>query len=353
MNYMFRSATFRLTMYYLGIIAVITIGFSTALYHVALHDLQSGLQQQTRQIYDNFPVFIDSPYLSSVDAFKASRDHLLGRIVLSNILVLIGAGFASYALARRTLQPIEAAHERQKRFTADVSHELRTPLTSLKMESEVALLDTKASKQDLRDVLQSNVEEVEKLTNLVQNLLRISKLDAGDNAKLFSAISLDSSVKAAIDQVQPIAASRHIVITYKKPRTRVIIQGDESTLTQLFSILIENAVKYSPSKSHIVVELQQADGLATVSVTDQGQGIAKDDLMHVFERFYRADAARSAGDQGGFGLGLSIAKLIADSHNATIQISSRQGKGTTAKVLLATSEETIRATSSPRSNKET
>lgn len=147
MNYMFRSATFRLTVYYLAIIAVISIGFSTALYNVALHDLRSGLQWQTRQIYNNFPVFIDSPYLSSVEAFKSSRDHLLGRIILSNALVLIGAGFASYALARRTLRPIEEAHERQKRFTADVSHELRTPLTSLKMESEVALLDTKANKQ--------------------------------------------------------------------------------------------------------------------------------------------------------------------------------------------------------------
>lgn len=332
---MFRSATFKLTAAYLAIIAVISLGFSAGLYSVAVGDVESGLQRQTRRITNNFPVFMNSPYLraDSTD-LRESREHLLGRLVLLNVVVLVGAGFASYALARRTLAPIQAAHERQKRFTADVSHELRTPLTALKMEAEVALMDPKTSKAELREVIASNIEEAEKLNLLVANLLRLSQLDDGDKTGLFAPTILSDAVQAAIDQVQTVAKSRHITITSQLEET-VLIKGDHAMLTQLFVILLDNAIKYSADKSEVQVMVARSQQLATVSVVDHGVGITKADLEHVFERFYRADQARTTGgDSSGFGLGLSIAKLIADSHGASISITSKPGRGTTASVAL-------------------
>lgn len=330
---MFRSATFKLTMYYLAIIAVISLSFSSALYHMAMDDLAFGLQQQTRRISDNFPVFSDSPYLRNNAALNAGRDHLIGRLVFFNILVLSAAGFASYALARRTLQPIEAAHERQKRFTADVSHELRTPLTALKMESEVALLDADLSKAALRSVIGSNIEEAEKLTNLVNTLLRLGQLDDAEKSKLFTVLPIASPLQEALSQVKSASEARSIKLLVHGD-TDVLVNGEHATLVQLFVILLDNAIKYSPASSTVTVTTSVAQQLVKVSIADQGIGIPKDDLPYIFERFYRADAARSAGTNSGFGLGLSIAKMIADSHQATISLSSQTGQGTTATLLI-------------------
>lgn len=330
---MFRSATFKLTMYYLLIIAVISISFSFAIYQVTARDLKFGLQRQSQRITDHFPVFSDSPYLRNSQDLQDSRSHLAGRLVLLNVFVLVGAGFASYALARRTLRPIEAAHERQKRFTADVSHELRTPLTALKMESEVALMDPKASKDELRDVIGSNVEEAEKLTNLVGDLLRLSQLDDDEKLELHDSVKLNEVVQGAIERVQPVATDRSITLDAKLGKS-LKVQADRSMLTQLFVILLDNAIKYSPDGSNVAVTIKAEQQLAHISITDQGSGIAKEDLDHVFERFYRADLARTSGQAGGFGIGLSIAQLIADNHNATISLSSTLGKGTTASVVI-------------------
>jgi signal transduction histidine kinase len=331
---MFRSATFKLTAVYVGIIALISIGFSVGIYQVASHDLQSGLRRQTERITNHFPIFLDSPYLRSQGTdLRESREHLVGRLIVLNVLVLTGAGFASYALARRTLAPIKAAHERQKRFTADVSHELRTPLTALKMESEVALLDPKASKAELRDIITSNIEETEKLNSLIANLLRLSQLDDADKAQTFNRVSLGQTVQAAIDQLQTVADNQQITLTATIDN-RLVVRGDETTLTQLFVILVDNAIKYSPSGSEVAIYAESIDQLARVRIIDHGIGIAKNDLEHAFDRFYRADQARTSSKTNGFGLGLSIAKLIADSHNATISLTSRQGKGTTATVLI-------------------
>lgn len=332
---MFRSATFKLTAAYLAIVAIISVGFSVGLYRVAMDDVESGLQRQTQRITNNFPVFLDSPYLHADGAdLQESRNHLLGRLIALNLIVLIGAGFASYGLARRTLGPIEAAHERQKRFTADVSHELRTPLTALKMESEVALMDSKASKAELREVIKSGIEEAEKLNILVANLLRLSQLDDADKLAELSVTSLNDALQTAIDQIQTVALRRNIAIS-SQLGDNLQVRGDQPTLTQLFVILLDNAIKYSPDGSSVTVTLGTQQQLAAVSVTDQGIGIAKNDLEHVFQRFYRADLARTSGaETSGFGLGLSIAKLIADSHNAAISLSSRSGKGTTATLLI-------------------
>lgn len=334
-------------MYYLLIIAVISFGFSVALYQIGTHDLAFGLHRQTQRISTDFPVFSGSPYLSPGSELHEGSHRLLSSLIGFNVLVLVVAGFASYALARRTLQPIEQAHEQQKRFTADVSHELRTPLTALKMESEVALMDSAASKSDLRAVIGSNVEEAEKLTVLVNNLLRLSRLDADDQPVVFEPVAITAVLRAAIDQVKSVASKQQVEVI-NESKVATFVTGEQDTLVQLFVILLDNAIKYSPPKAKVIIQSHQLANSLEVTVADTGQGIPKADLEHVFERFYRADTARGNTQTSGFGLGLSIAKMIADNYGATLSLTSRVGRGTTAKVMFPKVEATPAADQPPK-----
>ena len=328
---MFRSATFKLTMWYLAIVMVISIGFSFAIYHFATNELSYGLHNQTERIFLRFPVFNNDPYLNSQGQdISTGAHHILWELVYFNVLVLVSAGVASYFLARRTLEPIEDAHERQKRFTADVSHELRTPLTSLKMGSEVALMDDKANTKQLRAALESNLEDAAKMDMLINSLLRLTKLDENGSEENFMSLKTKQLIDIALAQTQKLAEAKHITI--ERTGKNLSLIGDNDALTQLLVILIDNAIKYSPEGSVVHVETTQKDGSSQLRIRDRGMGIAADALPHVFDRFYRADSSRTKTASDGYGLGLSIAKLIADKHHATITLTSRVGKGTTAIV---------------------
>src|SRR6476469_5288900 len=175
---MFRSATFKLTAWSLSLVMAVSLIFSGVVYRVGSNELAHSLSRQNQRIYRDYTIFNGTPILNDEKDLQNGEHRLLGKLLFLNLLVLAGAGLASYDLARRTLEPIEEAHARQKRFTADVSHELRTPITALKMGSEVALMDQSASKKALRDALTSNIEEANKLDTLINNLLRLSRLDA-------------------------------------------------------------------------------------------------------------------------------------------------------------------------------
>ncbi len=330
---MFRSATLKLTVAYMAIALVIGLIFSVALYQVATRELRGQLLHEYARwnfVINDFegptPQGLPKP-ISDIDT---GAHHILLRLVYVNILVLVAAGFLSYGLARRTLQPIEAAHEQQKRFTSDVSHELRTPLTALKMETEVALLDKTAKPAALRKVLGSNLEEADKLETLINNLLRLAKLESSQARETFQAVSLTKVIKAAAAAQDKHATERQQTIA--TTNTSVKVQGDEAALTQLITILIDNALKYSSNGSAIEINARSANkNQAVVTVTDHGNGIDPASLPHIFDRFYRADSSRGS---DGYGLGLSLAKMITNLHEGTIELTSSVGKGTTATVKL-------------------
>lgn len=330
---MFRSATFKLTMWYLVIVMGISIGFSFVLYQVTTDELARGIHRETQRIYNQFPVFNDMPVLKPSEDLQNSTQHILLRLVTFNAIVFVGAGAASYWLAKRTLEPIEAAHIQQKRFTADVSHELRTPLTALRMETEVALMQKNTSSKELRDTLTSNLEEVDKLEALINNLLRLSQLEADELQQNFTAVPLQTILDDAVQSLES-HANEHKV-TLSSPTTHEVVYGDAASLTQLFIILLDNAIKYSPTKSEVVLSVAKQGNSAVVSVKDSGVGIPKEELDHVFDRFYRADTSRAKNQHGGYGLGLSIAQMIANVHNADITLKSRVNHGTVATVQLA------------------
>jgi two-component system sensor histidine kinase CiaH len=282
-----------------------------------------------------YPVFQNSPGIGVPGKdYDTSAHHILMQLIALNIVVLVTAGYSSYWLARRTLQPIEAAHEQQKRFTADVSHELRTPLTAIKMESEVALMNAKTSPKELRDTIQSNLEEVGKLERLINNLLRLTRLEADELQQRFEPVSSKAAINAAVEQVQKAADDRKITVTPKINDS--IVSGDQESLIQLLVILLDNAIKYSPANSTVTVEAKQQKDQVLWQVKDNGAGIEKEALEHVFDRFYRANNSRTkqTTETTGFGLGLSIAEMIANVHNGTITLTSRPNHGTTAAILL-------------------
>ncbi|HEX8182227.1 MAG TPA: ATP-binding protein [Candidatus Saccharimonadales bacterium] len=335
---MFRSALFKLTAVYVALVMSICIVFSVVLYRVAVHELHTGIYNQyTRWTTAYEPFGLRTP--GTPNAELALRSHrIFLEIVYFNILVLILTSAASYLLARRTLRPIEAAHEQQKRFTADVSHELRTPLTALKMETEVALLDSKSSGKELRSTLRSNMEEVERMEALINNLLLLSSMEAGKLRNEFTTLDIQEVINNATETVRPLAATKNIKIDAKLEQKQ--LKGNRGSLTQLFIILLENAVKYSPAGSNVKLTMLRGRGRVIVDIQDSGAGIPASALPHVFDRFYRADTARTSNESTpsprGFGLGLSLAKLIADLHDGEIVISSTEGSGTSVSVILPT-----------------
>jgi signal transduction histidine kinase len=296
---------------------------------VGSDNLTFGLNRETQALSSAFPIFNGTPFVTPNSmGLKIAQRQLLNELILTNLFVLVAAGFISYVLARETMKPIEEAHEQQKHFTADVSHELRTPLTALKMESEVALMDNSLNTKELKQVISSNIEEAEKLDSLINSLLRLTRLEANELQHQFNQINLVKIVEEAKDHVQTIANNKNIII--KIAGGPLTIQGDHDSLVQLIVILLDNAIKYSSKDSTIKLTTSKNNTKPSITIEDHGKGIASKDLEHVFDRFYRADDARSGST--GFGLGLSIAKLIADLHQANITITSQVNNGTKVKI---------------------
>jgi signal transduction histidine kinase len=321
---------------YLTVLMTISIFFSATLYQTSVRELDRGLRGPTTVINTpagpGFSTGIRQQIIDERDQYyDEAHSRILNRLIITNLVILIGGGMLCYYLALRTLKPIEEAHEAQSRFTADASHELRTPITAIRTENEVALLDPKLTLKEAKQQLQSNVEELEKLTTLSEGLLRLAQIDNNHLEKV--PVSTKSLVNNAIARVLPQAEKQNILI---KPELKdsVSVLGDEVSLTEAIVTLIDNAVKYSPPKSEVIVRVKQDQKQATIEVIDHGVGIKASEIPYLFERFYRADSSRSKQHVEGYGLGLAIAKNIVDHHNGTISVNSVPTKGATFTVKL-------------------
>lgn len=326
---MFEKASVKLTLLYLAILMAISLFFSATLYQAYLSELEHGLRRPGNvfelEILPGLSRSIRDQILAAREQqFEEAKDRILIRLLLLNMIILTGGGLVSYYLAKRTLQPIEEAHESLERFTADASHELRTPITAMKSENEVALMDPKLSLNEARLQLTSNIEELDKLTNLTEGLLRLSRLD---NHKLsFEPSEAGLIVEEAIKRVTPQAEAKAIQISSQISSVKTL-NADASSLTEAIVILLDNAIKYSPEKSEIKIWVGQESQFVTFVVSDIGTGIKARELPHIFDRFYRADSSRSKQETTGYGLGLAIAKSIAEAHHGKLLVKSTPGKG--------------------------
>ena len=218
---------------------------------------------------------------------------------------------------------LEDAFLNEKRFIADASHELRTPLTTMRAELESLVSDGRLT-PDSRESLGSILEEVERLTGIVEGLSAISRLDAGEAKTEWVQFDLSELAATTADQMSLLAEDKGITVRYDA-RQPVMVAGDRARLKQVVVNLLDNAIKYTPEKGAIHLRVSAANGHALLEVSDNGIGIPADALPHVFDRFFRVDKARTR-DPGGAGLGLSIVKSICAAHGATVEaFSNRDG----------------------------
>jgi two-component system sensor histidine kinase CiaH len=328
---MFRYATIRLTGWYVLVLMTLSLMLSIVIYQVASDEVETRLENfetsLQRSPYFNFV----APGTNIVELRNAQYNqataNIIVKLVYFNILLLITGSLISYYLARRSLIPIEQAHEAQSRFTSDASHELRTPLTVMKTELEIALMDDSATVDSLKSVLASNLEEVDKLTKLSQMLLSLSQSDHSN-----VEIKKTNFQKIVLDVVKDFKLPEgRISVDTKKS---IIVCGNETALSELIKILIDNAVKYSPAESLIKIHITKQDHNAVFSITNTGPGIKKDKLPHIFDRFYRADTSRTNGPQKGYGLGLALAKKITEIHYGSISATSTPNRITKFTVTI-------------------
>lgn len=325
----FDTAYLRLTGWYVLIIMAISLIFSIWVYNQAQGELRMGFNKiaNLEPFVQTFPS--GSVQTAIQDRLDDSRHRLIARLVGVNLIVLVVSAAGSYWLARRTMQPVEEAVEAQHRFTADASHELRTPLAAIKSEIEVGLRDREMTKDDAIALLQSNLEEVDRLGDLADGLLALTQSDATLN---LVPISLEETTAKVAKRLQPLASAKHIEL--KKQLDPVIIEGEDLAVDKIASILLDNAIKYSPAKTTITLRTYKRNEQGILEVQDQGIGIKATELPHIFDRFYRADSSRSKTHVVGHGLGLSIAQKLADALGATIAVTSSPDRGSTFMVTF-------------------
>lgn len=338
MIYLFESARFKLTAWYLLIIMSISILFSLVIYEgVNSEFVQFERLQQIREERMELglpPLRISRyvpPSLMNPAVIAEARNRLISRLIFINVGIFLLAGAAGYFLAGRTLQPIVEMVDEQNRFITDASHELRTPLTALRSEIEVGMLNKHLTLKEARTLIQSNLEEVVALQKLSESLLELTQYQNKEQ-DLFEQIHLEEVMEEAISKVKALAKQKKITIANNVKG--MSMNGGKERLRELFVILLDNAIKYSPEKSTVHISGKATRRFHTITVVDEGMGIDEKDSPHIFDRFYRADTSRSKTNAAGYGLGLSIAKKIVDIHKGTIQVKSIIHKGSAFTVML-------------------
>jgi len=237
-----------------------------------------------------------------------------------------------------TLNQMMARLERSfaalRRFTADASHELKTPLTVLRAGVERAIT-TPHLPQDTLATLEETLQEINRMTELVDALLTLARADEGLALLHREPADLRAIVEEVRETGELLAEQAGVQMDVATPVDPVVLPVDRSRVRELILNLLTNAVKYTPPGGSVRVELGSEDGRVRLTVADTGIGIAPGDLPHIFDRFWRADSARTrTGERPGAGLGLAICKWIAEAHGGTIEAQSRPGRGTTVTVML-------------------
>lgn len=331
---MFTKARIKLTAQYVAIIMLVSFSFSTFLYKSVSSDFQRRLNIIEKRLNDEAPrgLKMQGPMHDYfLQDLHDARVGLLLMLVYANGMILLLSSAAGYFLAGKTLEPIEKAMNKQKRFIADAGHELKTPLTALQTSIEVALRDKKLSLKDAKKVLQESLYDVDGLNKLANNLIRLTWYQAGNNFTR-EEVSMKHLVKNVKKKIDPIAKKRGVKVKYEI--NGINIKANKASLEKLITILMDNAAKYTKKGGSINLSVRKSRKYLIIKVVDTGVGIAKKDIKHIFERFYRVDSSRSKLKADGYGLGLAMAKQIVELHKGTIKVKSKVGRGSTFTVKL-------------------
>jgi signal transduction histidine kinase len=223
---------------------------------------------------------------------------------------------------------LESAVKTLSQFVADASHELRTPLAVVRTTADLALRRARTP-ESYRDSLQEVAAEAERMTRLVEELLILARNDAAAEEMPLAAVDVREVLADVCDEMRSLAEMRQIRIRTAYGDRVIVVAGNRPALHRLFLVLLDNALKFSRAGGEVILKVENSDSRVSVTIEDFGAGISESDLPHIFERFYRADRARSG---GGHGLGLSLAKSIARVHGASIEVHSTEGSGSRFQV---------------------
>lgn len=332
---MFSSARLKLTAWYVLLIMLVSGLFSAAFYNSSTREIQrlinriefsNQFEPDRNQAPPPFGPSRNFPTVAELEQVK--QKSFVTLLIINGIILVLSAG-ASYLLALKTLKPLQEMVEEQNEFVSNASHELRTPIANLRAEMESNLLEEKISDAMARRLITSNLEDLDRLQSLTNNLLRLAQSKTAVTI-LPKPASLSVVIEAAQKNVKTLAKKQDIRFQTSLPKVLVLAQKE--SLTELFVILFDNAVKYSPKHAVVTVVAKKVRSAIQISVTDTGIGISPADIDHIFKRFYRADKSRS--QYGGYGLGLSIAQTIVRQHEGTLTVKSKLGKGSTFIVTL-------------------
>jgi signal transduction histidine kinase len=257
------------------------------------------------------------------------REDLIESFVMVNGILFLLAVIASYFLARITLKPLKSAYEDQRRFIADASHELRTPLAVMHIELENELTELTHKKLS-KEKTESYLEEVTRMSKIVQDLLYLSKLENSHIAQEIESTDIQETLESVVKRLQPLAHSKEVELNFMKNKEEIFIKGN-TQISQIFTNIVQNAIIYNKPEGSVQIDIKLKDSDVDVYIKDTGIGMSETDLKHIFDRFYRADKSRSRA-LGGSGLGLSIVERIMESVDGKISIESESGKGTVVKV---------------------
>lgn len=347
---LFATTRWKLTFWYVGIILSLTVTLSGLFFLQTNRILRREFVRIEHQIVQesrrNPSPVPPAAKLSVLETnLVETRQKLLNDLVILNVVISLIVGLSSYFLSGKTLQPIKVAMQRQKQFVADAAHELKTPITSLQSSLELAAMSPPTAKKtaSLISDLQTDITQ---LTQLIERLLLLSKIDYFQNQQQhFNQLNCLTLLTETIHQLKPLAQQKKVTLKLThKPQQPALILGNEDRIRELMTILIENAIVYTalaPKPRNVEVSLNISRSKVSLLISDTGIGIPNQELPKIFDRFYQVDTARtldspeSVPSTHGAGLGLSIAKQIAELHSAHLKVTSKLNHGTTFIVTFA------------------
>jgi signal transduction histidine kinase len=307
--------------------------------HMHMHEFSRFRSLELKLLTVARPIIIRNHFVGIL--YVGMDTTSLFRLFKWLLMILIGLavlfiGFAvllSHFMSKRALVPIQESYNRQREFVANASHELRTPLSVIFSSVEALEMDEEITTNDFsKKILHRLREEVKRMTKLINDLLTLARTDS-EHAFLElikETFDFRPYAERTLQSLEELATKKEISLHFDAPQS-VVVSGDADKLTQLLYILLDNAIKYTPNGGEVALKLHiesyKQQRFLMISVKDTGIGISREDIGRIFDRFYRADKARTR-QHGGHGLGLSIAKWIVDAHQGIIQVDSELGKGT-------------------------
>lgn len=316
-------------------VVLLQVGFATVLVFLTLASL-NFLYQGTVQglIYSITESLASgtSPSLDSITIASALEYEKQKNMVLTVTAIITAAVVFAWLITKMALVPTQKALESQKQFVGNIAHELRTPLSIIKTNTEVLLFSKKLD-DDSVDTMKSNIEELDRISDIINNLLSMNSLLRPEKM-VFENVDLGPVIDRVKNSLHDLTEHKGITLTATLSEYRSV-WGNPSAIEQIVMNIVKNAVNYSLSGGEVTVHVEPTyRGQMEVKVTDTGMGIPEKDLAHIFEPFYRGDASRNRKSGGGSGLGLAIVSELIKIHKGSISIQSAPTEGTTVSITL-------------------